>query len=177
MDNSKSDSGNTKDTQQFSVSELEEALRKAKSKEKEEAGAGNDSDKSKGRGNGILNINSNNRNGLMWILISLLFLAVILSAYTNYKQNSSIRYLKGQVDELSTQNRRAPKIMTLDLLGVAKSWKGQDSKITVNAIDTTIKYFNDQGYLILDEASIIGDSSKYAGKVPSPDEMRRLKSK
>ena len=74
--------------------------------------------------------------------------------------------LERKVDILAKQVSIMPKIITLDLAEAAYQWAGRDDKLAIKAVETTINFYNEKGYLILDNTSVLGDSRKFKGNVP-----------
>ncbi len=82
--------------------------------------------------------------------------------------------LESKIDLVAQHSSKAPKLIALDIGRAASQWAGHNDEIAIKAVETTIKYYNEQGYLIIDSASLIGDISKYRGEVPTPEKMRDL---
>lgn len=82
--------------------------------------------------------------------------------------------LERKVDILAKQVSIMPKIITLDLAEAAYQWAGRDDKLAIKAVETTINFYNEKGYLILDNTSVLGDSRKFKGNVPTPEKMQEM---
>lgn len=82
----------------------------------------------------------------------------------------------GALSSLSDQVAASPKVVTLDLAKVARQWKGRNDQLAMKAVETTVKFYNEKGYLVVDRASVIGDVGDYEGFVPTPEKMEKMMS-
>ncbi|WP_024605524.1 MULTISPECIES: hypothetical protein [unclassified Pseudoalteromonas] len=105
----------------------------------------------------------------------------VLTVAMFYLQQSSyedkIEQLDKKIDFLSKQVAVTPKIVTLDLAKTAMQWAGRSDELAFKAVETSIQYYNENGYLVIDKASVIGDTGNYAGQVPTPEKMKEMLNK
>lgn len=110
---------------------------------------------------------------LVWtLLLGSVFWWFLDQQKAQYEMQS--QSLERKVDILAKQVSIIPKIITLDLAEAAYQWAGRDDKLAIKAVETTIDFYNEKGYLILDNTSVLGDSSKFKGSVPTPQKMQKM---
>jgi hypothetical protein len=81
---------------------------------------------------------------------------------------------EAKISQLSKQVAVAPKLVTLDLAQTAREWAGRSDQLAMKAVETTVNFYNEKGYIILDKASVIGKVGQYEGHVPSPEKMQQM---
>lgn len=79
-----------------------------------------------------------------------------------------------KISQLSKQVAVAPKLVTLDLAKTAREWAGRSDQLAMKAVETTVNFYNEKGYIILDKASVIGKVGQYEGHVPTPEKMQQM---
>lgn len=110
---------------------------------------------------------------LVWTLILCAGFAFVLK--TVHDGNKAKFDEVGQaMSTLSSQVASSPKVVTLDLAKVARQWKGRNDQLAMKAVETTVKFYNEKGYLVVDRASVIGEVGKYEGLVPTPEKMEKM---
>ncbi len=110
---------------------------------------------------------------LVWtLLLGSVFWWFLDQQKAQYEMQS--QSLERKVDILAKQVSIIPKIITLDLAEAAYQWAGRDDKLAIKAVETTIDFYNEKGYLILDNTSVLGDASKFKGSVPTPQKMQKM---
>lgn len=109
---------------------------------------------------------------LVMLALSAAFGYVLWSMHSEHL--TKVAALEKKIDLVAQHAAKAPKIVALDIAKAAREWAGQNDEIAIKAVESTIKYYNENGYLILDTSSTLGDISKYRGQVPTPEKMRKL---
>ena len=100
--------------------------------------------------------------------------ALVYTVKICYDNSSNIESLNDKIATLSKQTSAVPKIISIDLVKVAQQWKDESDEQAIKAVDATINFYNERGYLIIDRASIVGGLGYYEGNVPTPEKMRQL---
>lgn len=109
---------------------------------------------------------------VVMVLVSLVFGFGLWKVSDMYQ--AKIVELQSKINLVAQHSSKAPKIIALDIGRAASQWAGHNDEVAIKAVEATIKYYNEQGYLIIDSASLVGDISKYQGEVPTPEKMRQL---
>lgn len=110
---------------------------------------------------------------LAWTLILSAGFAFALKT-VNDNHNAKLDEMRGVVTGLSSKVASSSKLVTLDLAKVARQWKGRNDELAMKAVETTVKFYNEKGYLVVDRASVIGEVGKYEGLVPTPEKMEKM---
>ena len=112
---------------------------------------------------------------LVWTLILCAGFAFVLKTVHDGNK-AKFDEMSSALTTLSTKVAASPKVVTLDLAKVARQWKGRNDQLAMKAVETTVKFYNEKGYLVVDRASVIGEVGRYEGLVPTPEKMEQMMS-
>lgn len=112
---------------------------------------------------------------LVWTLLLCAGFAFVLKTVHDGNK-AKFDQMGSALTTLSTKVAASPKVVTLDLAKVAREWKGRNDQLAMKAVETTVKFYNEKGYLVVDRASVIGEVGRYEGLVPTPEKMEKMMS-
>lgn len=111
----------------------------------------------------------------VWTIALCIGFGLVLKVFVlNGETESRLSKVDYEMKLLAQQTASVPKVVVLDLAKVANEWKGRNDNLAIKAVETTINFYNEKGYLVLDSASVVGDIGKYAGVVPTPEKMSQM---
>lgn len=93
------------------------------------------------------------------------------------KNYTGMSILNEKINNLEIEVKNKPGIVTMNLAKVSREWAGHDNALVFKAVDTSIKYYTDRGYLVIDANNAIGDTSQFDANVPTPSKMADLMKK
>ena len=105
-------------------------------------------------------------------VLGLLFGFALNSQSNRFAEDKTV--LESKISHLSKQVAVSPKIVTLDLAKTAREWAGRSDQLAMKAVETTVNFYNEKGYIILDKASVIGKVGQFEGNVPTPEKMQKM---
>ncbi|POC39262.1 MULTISPECIES: hypothetical protein [Vibrio] len=111
----------------------------------------------------------------VWTIVLCVAFGLVLKYFVlTGNTESRLNKVEQEIKVLAQQTAVTPKIVVIDLAKVANEWKGRNDNLAIKAVETTIKFYNEKGYLVLDSASVVGEIGKYSGMVPTPEKMSQM---